>query len=120
MVDKQRGTRLSTGAKLSTGGRAFAAQHGIEADEVWAEFVDYWVAVPGQRGIKLDWEATWRNRVRAQAKHKGRASGYVSPREARIYVATPRECPTEAERKRVAEKFGKLIDALGVKSDGEI
>lgn len=29
-----------------------------------ASFVDYWVAVPGAKGLKLDWEATWRNWMR--------------------------------------------------------
>jgi hypothetical protein len=28
------------------------------------KFRDYWVAVPGRAGLKLDWEATWRNRCR--------------------------------------------------------
>jgi hypothetical protein len=28
------------------------------------QFRDYWISVPGQRGVKLDWLATWRNRVR--------------------------------------------------------
>lgn len=27
-------------------------------------FRDYWIAVPGQKGVKLDWEATWRNWMR--------------------------------------------------------
>jgi hypothetical protein len=27
-------------------------------------FVDYWIAQPGQRGVKVDWEATWRNWMR--------------------------------------------------------
>ena len=27
-----------------------------------AEFLDYWCAVPGARGLKLDWAATWRKR----------------------------------------------------------
>lgn len=30
------------------------------------EFHDYWVGVPGQRGRKLDWLATWRNHVRRE------------------------------------------------------
>lgn len=30
-------------------------------------FRDYWIATPGQKGVKLDWEATWRNWVRRQA-----------------------------------------------------
>ena len=36
----------------------------LEADN----FRDYWVAVPGAKGLKLDWEATWRNRIREVAK----------------------------------------------------
>jgi len=28
------------------------------------QFKDYWIAQPGQKGVKLDWEATWRNWVR--------------------------------------------------------
>lgn len=28
------------------------------------EFVDYWRAAPGQKGVKLDWVATWRNWMR--------------------------------------------------------
>lgn len=28
------------------------------------QFKDYWIAMPGQRGVKLDWCATWRNWIR--------------------------------------------------------
>ena len=27
-------------------------------------FVDYWIAQPGQKGVKVDWPATWRNWMR--------------------------------------------------------
>ena len=27
-------------------------------------FVDYWIAQPGQKGVKTDWDATWRNWMR--------------------------------------------------------
>lgn len=27
-------------------------------------FIDYWKAIPGSRGVKLDWSATWRNWMR--------------------------------------------------------
>jgi hypothetical protein len=34
-----------------------------------AKFRDYWAAQPGERGVKLDWDATWRNWIRrAQEK----------------------------------------------------
>lgn len=32
----------------------------LEADK----FRDYWVGVAGQKGVKLDWKATWRNWIR--------------------------------------------------------
>lgn len=43
-------------------GRAFPADR--EADK----FTDYWRAQPGQRGVKLDWQATWRNWCRTAAE----------------------------------------------------
>jgi hypothetical protein len=47
-----------------------------------ASFVDYWVAVPGAKGLKLDWEATWRNWMRRkEADHKSRGSAKVTPEE---------------------------------------
>ena len=39
------------------------------------EFRDYWRGVPGQRGCKLDWEATWRNRMRQIAQNLGKRNG---------------------------------------------
>ena len=34
-------------------------------------FRDYWTAQPGQKGVKLDWEATFRNWVRNEKQGKG-------------------------------------------------
>lgn len=31
-------------------------------------FTDYWIAQPGAKGTKLDWEATWRNWIRRSAQ----------------------------------------------------
>ena len=38
----------------------------LELRKVLMEFRDYWIAQPGQKGVKLDWNATWRNWVRNQ------------------------------------------------------
>lgn len=35
------------------------------------QFSDYWKARPGKEGMKLDWEATWRNWVRTQKSVDG-------------------------------------------------
>jgi hypothetical protein len=32
--------------------------------DITEEFRDYWHGVPGQRGLKLNWSKTWKNRVR--------------------------------------------------------
>lgn len=38
-----------------------------------ARFIDYWLSVPGARGRKLDWPATWRNWMRtAWDNHEAR------------------------------------------------
>lgn len=37
------------------------------AESIAAAFRDYWISIPGQRGLKLDWSATWRNWVRKSA-----------------------------------------------------
>lgn len=47
-------------------------------------FRDYWVSVPGAKGCKLDWSATWRNWVRNQhwqPTHK--LQPYESPKDKR-------------------------------------
>lgn len=67
-----RGTRLAPDWGPSDAERAFAAGLGLDAEQVVAEFRDYWHAVPGQRGRKLDWAATFRNRCRALAGRDGR------------------------------------------------
>ena len=33
---------------------------------VFERFKDYWLSVPGAKGVKLDWFATWRNWIRNQ------------------------------------------------------
>ncbi len=38
-----------------------------QAAHEFAKFRDYWIAVPGQKGVKLDWFATWRNWCRRAA-----------------------------------------------------
>ena len=64
----QRGTRLPQDFALPTGWIEFCQQHrpDLVAQEVFEGFRDYWIAQPGQKGVKTDWEATWRNWIRRQ------------------------------------------------------
>jgi len=70
---QKRGTRLPDDWTLPPPWLAWALRHApgwTQADvEAEAErFRDYWVAQPGQRGVKLDWAATWRNWIRRAAE----------------------------------------------------
>ncbi|WIE60750.1 hypothetical protein DEI97_013470 [Curtobacterium sp. MCLR17_032] len=49
---------------------------GIDFQAEHPSFVDYWIAQPGQKGVKTDWDATWRNWMRRVAKEStGRKNG---------------------------------------------
>ena len=66
--EKTRGTRLNPNVKLDqTYIDTALSVRAIDQDEiqrVFDEFKDYWIAIPGAKGVKLDWLATWRNWVR--------------------------------------------------------
>lgn len=66
-VSKKKGSRLPADWVPD---EVFARSQGLSAWETETEaekFRDYWAAQPGQRGVKLDWDATWRNWVRKVA-----------------------------------------------------
>jgi hypothetical protein len=75
---RARGTRMFADAVLSDDARLMARQLGADdwnIERWWGEFVDYWIGVPGARGVKLDWSATWRNCVRRNLERNGRGYG---------------------------------------------
>ncbi len=76
-VSKTTGTRFAV-ADLPEDWKDFAFEKrpDLDSQELFDEFKDYWIGVPGQRGRKIDWFATWRNRVR----DKKRANTYNNPK----------------------------------------
>lgn len=94
--NRSRGSRLSILA-LPDDWRSFVTttRADLDPDVCWEKFRDYWVAVPGQKGSKLDWLATWRNFIRSEHPH--RINGHETHRK-------PGQPPrTAAER---GEAFG--------------
>lgn len=61
-----RGARIPKNFTISDDMRAWAAVKAplVDIDAKLEEFIDYWVGVPGAKGVKLDWESTWRNSMR--------------------------------------------------------
>jgi hypothetical protein len=77
VTQSARGTRMIEGAQISSEDLQFAIDKGMTPDAsraLWVEFVDFWIGVPGQRGVKLSWPATWRNRVRAIGQKGGQGT----------------------------------------------
>lgn len=46
-----------------------------ETQAAFDNFMDYWRAVPGAKGLKLDWQMTFKNQLRHAAKQKGKTHG---------------------------------------------
>ena len=71
-----RGTRLPQDFGFPVSGIDFCSQQrpDLVPQEVFEGFKDYWIAQPGQKGVKTDWDATWRNWVRRQNKAQKTAS----------------------------------------------
>lgn len=75
---EQQGSRLPDDWVPPQAGIAFAREQGMTDEEIdfeAAQFRDYWCAIPGQRGRKRDWLATWRTWVRKATKHRQRGAG---------------------------------------------
>jgi uncharacterized protein YdaU (DUF1376 family) len=65
----RRGTRINPelkfdGEYLEEAKKNYPAQMDI-MPIVFKEFVDYWIGISGKAGVKLDWPATWRNRLKS-------------------------------------------------------
>ena len=56
--------------------------------KVLEEFRDYWTSVAGSKGVKLKWDATWRNWVRSQKADK-QTFAQVAADVARTTVPAP-------------------------------
>lgn len=70
-----RGTRLAADWRPDAAERHYARERGLDPDRIAEEFRNYWCAVPGARGRKLDWPATFRNRCLQRAGREGLARG---------------------------------------------
>lgn len=96
-----RGTRLPAVFEVPAGWIKWAVD-----DRNWSEadtqaelaiFTDYWHAQPGQRGVKLDWLATWRNWCRNSRRPVGTPpSTHASPLSDPL--AYKRFCQEQLER----------------------
>jgi hypothetical protein len=66
LKENKRGSRLPHDWVLtkSLGEWAQTERPDLNIRQTADQFKDYWIAQAGQKGVKLDWAATWRNWVR--------------------------------------------------------
>lgn len=86
------GCRIPDDFSVTEAARVFAKQFApdVDVDAAREEFFDYWIGVPGQKGRKLDWDATFRNRLRElQARLNARKNGNGSYQQNLIPQASP-------------------------------
>lgn len=89
-----RGTRVDPKFAITPGMREWAKTEVplVNLNAKLSEWVDYWASVPGVRGVKLDWEATWRNGMRKQQEFAVRdGAGNTPVRNVRKFVAHKEE-----------------------------
>lgn len=74
-AQRSRGSRLPPDWEPSEILKAWAVKErpDLNVDRVVSCFRDHWSAMPGTRGLKLDWEATFRNWVRGEKVNKSGA-----------------------------------------------
>ena len=75
-VEKQRATRFPADAVLSDEWFDFCQTErpDLNPEKTFESFKDYWIAIPGAKGTKQDWPATWRNWVRKEQTQKSNTS----------------------------------------------
>jgi DnaT-like ssDNA binding protein len=71
--ESSRSVRLSNDWEPSDDGLEYARKQGLDEEEIeraLADFRDYWCALGGPKGCKLDWAATWRRWTRTASDRK--------------------------------------------------
>jgi len=99
-VKTQRGSRLPDDFQMpdSWGEWCEKERPDLIPRKVFDSFKDFWISKPGAGGVKLNWEATWRNWVRSQSAPKTFANKYDV-----AHVTTPPPPNQDAALRKIEE-----------------
>ena len=97
----KRGSRLSSDFCLPNEWNSWARNERPELNvlQTFDKFKDYWIAQAGQKGVKLDWLATWRNWVRNTNAPKANPADIV-----RLTIPSKNEPDPALEKIKADEK----------------
>ena len=102
LIDKnKRGSRLAQDFVLSKDWIEFCVSQrpDLHPAQTFDQFKDYWTSQAGQKGVKLDWSATWRNWVRSTHAPKRNPADIV-----RITVPSKNEPDPALEKIKADDK----------------
>ena len=99
-VKTQRGSRLPTDWTLPEDWKAWAEaeRSDLNIKSVADSFRDFWIAKAGTGGVKLDWQATWRNWIRSQSASKTFVNKYDV-----AHITTPAPPNQDAALRKIEE-----------------
>ena len=99
----QRGSRLPTDWFLPTSWEEWARKErpDLFVEKTAESFKDYWISKPGSGGVKLNWEATWRNWVRSQKQS-------FKPQDV-VHQTTPTPANHDAALRKIEEDRKKAV-----------
>jgi uncharacterized protein YdaU (DUF1376 family) len=105
-VKTQRGSRLPNDWTLPEDWKAWAEQErpDLNTKTVADSFRDFWIAKAGAGGVKLDWQATWRNWIRSQSAPKTFANKFDV-----AHITTPPPPNQDAALRKIAEDRKKAV-----------
>lgn len=114
MESQKKGSRLPEDWTLPDEWRRWAGAHLPEngIDEQADRFRDYWIAVPGAKGCKLNWQSTWRNWVR-RAAHDGMPANGASGKAEPVWKLTDAELVKLANERGIPTKGKTRQELIG-------
>jgi hypothetical protein len=71
LKESKKGSRISEDWKPSEANKEYAISKGFHNGQILTiadKFLNYWLGATGKNAIKLDWDATWRNKVINEAE----------------------------------------------------
>lgn len=106
-VKTQRGSRLPTDWVLPKDWKEWAEQErpDLNIKTVADSFRDFWIAKAGSGGVKLDWQATWRNWIRSQSAPKQAFANKFDV----AHITTPTPPNQDAALRKIEEDRKKAV-----------
>lgn len=87
----------------------------LESQDALDNFLDYWRAVPGAKGLKLDWQMTFKNQLRHVAKQKVKSNGKTTRADAFAILDTVTDEAIRREGRGADSDETNIVELSGLR-----